>query len=438
WFSSCLWPFATLGWPQETDELEYFFPTDVLITAHDIIFFWVARMIMMALHFKKDVPFKEVFFNPLVNDSTGQKMSKSKGNVVDPMVIIDKNGTDVLRFTLTSLTTPGRNLLLGDEKIEGIRNFANKIWNGSKFVIASIKDLVENTGDDFWAGSPEDMKLNIWDRWILSRLNTAAAELEKNIEGFNYSQASRILYNFFWSEFCDWYLESSKTRLYDPPDKGDKRTCQFILWYVLENYLRLLHPFMPHITERIWQAVPHKGNSIMTASFPGVVNSLIDSEVEKRIIPVFEVISEVRKVRSELKINPGKKVSVCLSVPEPEALKEITENLGYIYNLAGVSKIEFRSAENDRGYIKATTGSIDIFIYILDAVDMDLEIKRIEDELKKVGTGMEKSRKKLENPNFTKKAPEEIISKERGRLEQAMQASKVLREQFEKMKNIKK
>lgn len=438
WFSSCLWPFATLGWPEETDELKHFFPTDVLITAHDIIFFWVARMIMMALHFKKEVPFSEVFINPLVNDSTGQKMSKSKGNAVDPMVIINKNGTDVLRFTLTSLTTPGRNLLLGDEKIEGIRNFANKIWNGSKFVIASIKDLAEDSSDDCWTGDPENMELNIWDRWILSRLNTAAAELGKNIEGFNYSQASRILYNFFWSEFCDWYLEASKTRLYDPPDKRDRRTCQFILWYVLENYLRLLHPFMPHITERIWQAIPHKGDSIMTASFPEAVDGLVDSKVETRIMPIFEVISEVRKVRSELKINPGKKVSICLSVPESEALKEITENLRYIYNLAGVSKIEFRSAENDRGYIKATTGSIDIYIYMLDAVDMDLEIKRIEDELEKVGSGMEKSRKKLENPSFIRKAPEEIISKERGRLEQAIQVSKILDGQLEKMKNIKK
>ena len=438
WFSSCLWPFATLGWPEETDDLKYFFPTDVLITAHDIIFFWVARMIMMGLHFKKEVPFKEVFINPLVNDSTGQKMSKSKGNAVDPMVIIDKNGTDVLRFTLASLTTPGRNLLLGDEKIEGIRNFANKIWNGSKFVIAAINDLTETDKDELLSGCPENMELNIWDRWILSSLDTAALELEKNVEGFNYSQASRILYNFFWSEFCDWYLESSKVRLYGEVDKKDKSTCQFVLWYILENYLRLLHPFMPHITERIWQAIPHKGDSIMTASFPEVAKKRIGKGAEKAIAPVFEVISEVRKVRSELKMNPGKKVSICLSVPEEEALKAITESREYIYLLAGVSKIEFRSAENDRGYIKATTGSIDIYIYMLDAVDMELEIKRIEDELKKVGSGMEKSRKKLENPNFTKKAPQEIISKERDRLEQAMQVSSVLKGQLEKMKNIKK
>ncbi len=438
WFSSCLWPFAVLGWPEDTDELEYYFPTDVLITAHDIIFFWVARMIMMALHFKKEVPFREVFINPLVNDSTGKKMSKSKGNAVDPMVIIDKNGADVLRFTLASLTTPGRNLLLGDEKIEGIRNFANKIWNGSKFVIASIKELVENTGDGLWADGPIGMELNAWDRWILSRLNTIIIELEKDLKGFNFSQASRILYDFFWSEFCDWYLESSKTRLHDPSDEKDRKTCQFVLWYVLENYLRLLHPFMPHITERIWQEIPHEGDSIMMAPFPEAAAVLIDSGIEKRIMPVFEIIGEVRKIRSELKINPGKKVSIRLSIPEQKVLEEISENSEYIYDLAKVSKIEFGSAENDRGYIKTTTGSIDIYIYILDAVDIGLEIKRIEDELKKAGTGVEKSRKKLENPDFIKKAPEEIISKERGKLEQAEQVSRVLYGQLGKMKNIKK
>ena len=248
WFSSCLWPFATLGWPRETEELKYFFPTDALITAHDIIFFWVARMIMMGLHFRGEVPFKEVFINPLVNDSSGQKMSKSKGNVVDPMTIIDEYGADVLRFTLTSLTTPGRNLLLGDEKIEGTRNFANKIWNGAKFVIASIKDITEDIGSGLSLDS-EEIKLNIWDRWILSRLNRTIEETGRDLRKYNFSQASRALYDFFWSGFCDWYLEASKTRLYSPLDESDKRTCQYVLWYVLESFLRCLHPFMPHLTE---------------------------------------------------------------------------------------------------------------------------------------------------------------------------------------------
>jgi valyl-tRNA synthetase len=438
WFSSCLWPFAVFGWPEETDELGYFFPTGLLITAHDIIFFWVARMIMMALHFRNEVPFKEVFINPLVNDASGQKMSKSKGNAVDPMFIIDKNGADVLRFTLTSLTTPGKNLLLGDEKIEGIRNFANKIWNGSKFVIASLKSAEEDIESIDRQDFTRDIDLNIWDRWILSRLNSAIAGLEADLEKFNFSGASRTLYNFFWSEFCDWYLESSKHRLYASPDNEDKKICRFVLWHVLETYMRLIHPFMPHISERIWQEIPHRGESIVRSNFPYVNGGLIDKDIEKRINPVFDIISEVRKVRSELKINPGEKVDICLDISIKEILEEVSENSGYICSLAGVSKIKYGNLKDYRGYIKTTTGSIDIYIYILDAVNIDLEIRRIEDELKKVKAGMEKSIKKLDNPGFIKKAPKEIILKEKTKLEQAGKISSILDRQLERMRKIKK
>jgi len=437
WFSSCLWPFATLGWPRQTEELQYFFPTDVLVTAHDIIFFWVARMIMMALHFRDDVPFSEVFINPLVNDSSGQKMSKSRGNVVDPMTIIDKYGADVLRFTLTSLTTPGRNLLLGDEKIEGIRNFANKIWNGSRFVITSITGFTEGMTPELFR-DPEAAALNIWDRWILSRLNRTVKQVEKSLGCYNFSQASRELYNFFWSEFCDWYLEASKTRLYSAVDEIDKRTCRYMLWYVLETYLRSLHPFMPHLTERIWQEIPHKGDTIMRAAFPGIREEQIDSRAENRLRPVFDVIGEVRKVRSELKINPGKKVGVCLHTSDDASLEEIRENSRFIHDLAGVEKLEFRDAGGEKGYIKTTTGGTDIYIYILEAVDIELEITRIREELGKNCALLEKSRKKLENADFIKKAPAHIIAMEQARLDGAGKVQKVLQEQLVKMINIKK
>jgi valyl-tRNA synthetase len=438
WFSSCLWPFAVFGWPEETDELGYFFPTDLLITAHDIIFFWVARMIMMSLHFRGVVPFKKVFINPLVNDSSGQKMSKSKGNVVDPMVIINKNGADVLRFTLTSLTTPGKNLLLGDEKIEGIRNFANKIWNGSKFVIASIKDAEEDIGNIDRNNIDRDAGLNIWDRWILSRLNRAIAGIEKDLEKFNFSGASRSLYNFFWSEFCDWYLESSKNRLYSSRDSEDKKVCRFMLWHVLETYLRLLHPFMPHISERVWQEIPHRGESIVRSSFPDINVNLIDKSIEKRIAPIFDIINEIRKIRSELKINPGEKVSIRLDISGKETLEDVSGNSGYIRSLAGISNISYGAPDDERGYIKTTTGSFDIYIYILDAVNIELEIKRIEDEIKKIRAGMEKSIKKLENPGFIKKAPKNIISKEKSKLDQADKIITILDGQLERMKKIKK
>ena len=444
WFSSCLWPFATMGWPERTRDLEYFFPTDILITAHDIIFFWVARMIMMSLHFMDDVPFKQVFINPLVNDSSGQKMSKSKGNAVDPMVIIDKNGADVLRFTLTSLTTPGKNLLLGDEKIEGTRNFANKIWNASKFVISAIEDFEQGKIDDdsgvfsIQDKNITDMDLDLWDRWIISRLNSTAGDVEKNLSRFNFSRASRSLYNFFWSEFCDWYLEASKVRLYNPLNGRDRSTCQFVLWYVLEKSLRIMHPFMPHITERIWQAIPHQGESIMVEDYPGADGSLIEKETEEAISAVFNIIGEVRKIRSELKINPGSKVNICLDIKEDDISKTVCENIEYMRSLARVDTIEFKSAGDQKGYIKTTTGNADIYIYILEAVDIDLEIKRISDEMAKIEAGMAKNMKKLENPQFIKKAPQEIIAKEKDRLKQAGKISAVLSEQLGKMKNIKK
>ncbi|MEE8325018.1 MAG: valine--tRNA ligase [Candidatus Humimicrobiaceae bacterium] len=444
WFSSCLWPFATLGWPEKTKDLEHFFPTDVLITAHDIIFFGVARMIVMALHFMDHVPFKQVFINPLVNDSTGKKMSKSKGNVVDPMVIIDKNGADVLRFTLTSLTTPGKNLLLGDEKIEGTRNFANKIWNASRFVISAIEENGQDStgtryGDiDLEVNNISEMDLDLWDKWIISRLNSTILDVEKNLLKFNFSTASRSLYNFFWSEFCDWYLESSKVRLYNSSDDRDKEVCQFVLWFVLEKYLKTMHPFMPHITERIWQAIPHKGKSIMVEEYPVADKTYIDKEAENTISPVFDIISEVRKIRSELKINPGSKVSICLDIKEDDISKSVSGNTKYIQSLARVDKIELRDAGERKGYIKTTIGSTDIYIYILDAVDIDLEIKRISDEMVKIEAGVAGSRKKLENPQFIEKAPEEIIIKEKNKLKQAGQINAVLTEQLDKMKNIKK
>ena len=437
WFSSCLWPFAVLGWPEDTEDLKYFFPTDVLITAHDIIFFWVARMIMMGLHFMDHVPFSQVFINPLVNDASGQKMSKSKGNVVDPMTIIDEYGADVLRFTLTSLTTPGRNLLLGDEKIEGTRNFANKIWNGARFVISSIKDISPDTDSCIL---PHTVKkgFNLWDRWILSRLDHAAGDVEKNLSCFNFSQASRTLYDFFWSEFCDWYLEASKPRLYSPAHEDDRKTCQHVLWHVLETYLRLLHPFMPHLTEMIWQNLPHKGESIMVSSFPVASEDRTDDMAENTIRPVFDIIGEVRKVRSELKINPGKKVEVRLNTERDGLRGAVEDNLRFIYQLAGVEKIVFASAEHEKGYIKTAAGGFDIYIYILEAVDIDLEIQRITDEIKKNRLLMEKSRNKLENPGFMENAPSGVIDKEKNKLKQSQEIADALAGQLDKMARINK
>src|SRR4030043_1781546 len=324
WFSSCLWPFAVFGWPEKTGDLEYFFPTDTLVTAHDIIFFWVARMIMMSLYFRKVVPFKEVFINPLVNDASGQKMSKSRGNVVDPVDIINQKGADVLRFTLTSLATPGRNLNLGDEKIEGVRNFANKLWNASKFVTANLKD------EDMAGIDIGRLDLDIWDKWILSRLNRTIRGVEKYLGKYNFSFASRILVSFLWNDYCDWYIESAKVKIYSPKNSGDKKTALFILWYVLEKYLKLLHPFMPFATERIWQSIPHSGESIMVESFPESDPARIDPHTEGEIKVLFDVISEIGKIRSELKINPASRVKISLLAGEEKSKAMLEKNNEYI------------------------------------------------------------------------------------------------------------
>ena len=432
WFSSCLWPFAALGWPEETSELKCFFPTSVLITGHDIVFFWVARMVMMSLYFTGKIPFKEVFINPLVSDSHGQKMSKSKGNVVDPMEIIDKYGADVLRFTLTSLATPGKNVLLGEEKIEGTRNFANKLWNASKFVISSIKST--NNIKDI---NIENLDLNIWDRWILSRLNDTIAETEKYLEKYNFSFASRLLYNFFWGEYCDWYIESTKNRIYLLKDDREKKAACYILWNVLEKYLRLLHPFMPMVTEKIWQNIPHQGASIMISKFPEFSKSKINKKTEKEIKVLFDVIGEIRKIRSELKINPSSKVKVNLVVNDKEKEKILKQNQSYIYSLAKVGSLKFTGSLSHKGYIKTTRGGVDIYIYILDVVDIGLEINRIAGEIKKVKKDAERSSKKISNPEFLKKAPKEIVNKEKEKITQFSKVIRILDEQLVKMKSIK-
>lgn len=430
WFSSCLWPFAVFGWPEETEDLKYFFPTDTLVTAHDIIFFWVARMIMVSLYFRKDIPFREVFITPLVNDEKGQKMSKSRGNVIDPMDIIEKKGTDVLRFTLASLTTPGKNLILGDDKIEGIRNFANKLWNGSKFVLSNLDRSL-----DFNEDVLKQLDLNLWDEWIISGLNRAIRDVEKHLTKYNFSFASKVLVNFFWNDYCDWYIESAKVRIYRDSEGKKKESALFILWYVLEKYLRILHPFMPFVTEKIWKNIPHSGESLVIKDYPGFRPEKISLKAEGRIKILFKVISEIRKVRSELKINPAKKLKINLKAGDSN--KELLEsNKEYICALAKASEVEFKDCSGERGYIKTAADNIDIFIYVLDAVDIELEVKRVKDQVRKVEAEEQKSQKKLLNTDFIKKAPAEIVAKEKSKLKEADKMLAVLKEQLKRIKNI--
>ena len=492
WFSSNLWPFAMMKWPQKTAELDYFFPTNVLITGHDIIFFWVARMIMMSLYFMKEVPFKEVFINPLVNDIFGQKMSKSKGNVIDPMTIIDKNGADVLRFTLASLTTPGKNMLLGEDKIEGSRNFANKLWNASKFVIANIQ------GTDVINMDPKDLVLNHWDKWILSKLAKTIKSLERYLEKYSISFACKCLTDFFWNDYCDWYIESAKSRIYEkkysddkssssvasaqntaavksvdhpttitrhgssgygtesdgiePGNSGsmiefgdsgktkDRKAAIFVLWYVLERYLKILHPFMPFITEKIWQSIPHEGASIIVSEFPGLKNRILDkadNSAENELLKVFNIISEIRKIRSELKINPASRVSVYINPHDIFVEKMLKSNSNYIKDLAKLSEMIIGRPVDNKGFIKTLRDENEIFVYILDAVDIELEIKRINNEIRKVMQEKDKSSAKIENPQFLDKAPKDIIKKEKLKLGQALKIILSLQEQLNLLQSIK-
>jgi valyl-tRNA synthetase len=524
WFSSNLWPFAMMKWPQKTAELDYFFPTNVLITGHDIIFFWVARMIMMSLYFMKEVPFKEVFINPLVNDIHGQKMSKSKGNVIDPLTIIDKNGADVLRFTLASLTTPGKNLLLGDDKIEGSRNFANKLWNASKFVTANIQ------GANVMDLDPKTLMLDPWDKWILSRLAKTVKTLERYLEKYSISFACKCLTDFFWNDYCDWYIESAKSRIYEKkPDEGmgaggigeskadsaesntafksdegtvtftepgigvsgarepgvkpaninlnaesvsviiesgggiiesisgsgvepgssepgntdkarDRQAAQFVLWYVLERYLKLLHPFMPFITEKIWQSIPHDGESIIISEFPVAKSRILDktdNNIENEVIKVFNTISEIRKIRSELKINPASRVIVYINPADAAFEKILRNNERYIKNLAKLSEMEIGRPDDNKGFIKTLRDDSEIYVYILDAVDIELEISRINNEIRKVMLEKDKSSAKIENPQFMDKAPKDIIKKEKLKLDGALKVIQSMQEQLNLLQSIK-
>jgi valyl-tRNA synthetase len=435
WFSSDMWPFASLGWPDDTQELHYFFPTNLLITAHDIIFFWVARMIMMSLYFMKDIPFKEVFINPLVNDAKGQKMSKSKGNVVDPVELIDKYGCDVLRFTLASLTTPGRNLLLGEEKIEGSRNFANKIWNASKFVISGLSGFEEEIKNI----KLKDLTLDIWDKWILERLNLTIKGFEKYINKFNFAFATKLAYNFFWSEFCDWYIEISKKKVYSQNTR-DKKTAAFILHYVLENYLKLLHPIMPFLTEEVWQNIPHSGDSIMVENFPAAQKKYLSKKENDQINILFLIISEIRKIRSEHKVNPSIKIKIYFVIrKESTILKElIVENEDYIKLLCKSDKINYDIPSSINSLIKTTVKDLEIYIDTSQSVNMELEIKRIEDEIRKISEQRDKSEMKISNPQFILKAPKEIIEKEKNKVLEYNETISSLENELKLLKEIKK
>ncbi len=423
WFSSALWPFSTLGWPEKTKELSVYYPTSVLITSFDIIFFWVARMIMMGLHFMKDVPFRDVYIHALVRDAEGQKMSKSKGNVIDPLVMIDQYGTDAFRFTLTAFAAQGRDIKMSTERIEGYRNFANKIWNASRFVMMNLEE-------DF-APNAELLTPNssLPDKWILSRLNTVTKEVQSALTEYRFNDVASNLYHFIWHEYCDWYLELSKPALFfEDVGLPSRKATQTVLAYVLETALRLLHPIMPYITEEIWQTLPEtvrsqksetRKESIMVSAYPVADMKMINAGIEQKMQTFMELNMAVRNIRGEMNIPPSKRIPVNVKAETDELLSLLDSTSTLTIAVSGAS--EFKVSKTMTKPKAAATGVIkdgEVYVPLEGIIDLTQERDRLQKEIAKISKDIEVFSKKLSNKNFVDKAPKEVVEKDTAKLEE--------------------
>ncbi len=407
WFSSALWPFSTMGWPKKTPELAYFYPTSVLVTGYDIIFFWVARMIFMGLEFMDDIPFGHVFIHGLVRDGEGRKMSKSLGNGIDPLDVIEKYGADTLRFTLMTGNTPGNDMRFYWERVESSRNFANKIWNASRFVLMNLEGFDP-------ARTPGDYTLA--DRWILSRYAQTAAEVTANLEKFELGEAARSLYEFIWSEYCDWYIETAKARLYNKEDAAGRATAQYVLWYVLGNTLKLLHPFMPFISEAIWRHLPHEGESIVRAAWPVPPADLADDAAEAAMGTVMETVKAIRNMRAEVNVPPGKKSEVILlAAAEQQAV--LTDNAQYVRTLAAAEPVTVLplTAAKPENAMTAVVSGVEVYLPLRGLIDVEKETARLGKERENLEKEVARVAGKLANESFVAKAPAEVIEKERAK-----------------------
>ncbi|MDI3532429.1 MAG: valyl-tRNA synthetase [Synergistaceae bacterium] len=414
WFSSALWPFSTLGWPDDTVELRYFYPTSLLVTGFDIIFFWVARMIMMGLEFMDDVPFRQVYVHALVRDEEGQKMSKSRGNVIDPLDVIAEYGADALRFTLCSLTVQGRDIFLSAQRIETYRFFLNKLWNACRLALINLGDC-EGNGTSF---SLPSSALRLHDRWILSKINHTIKEVTNFLEGYFFGEASRLLYDFTWGELCDWYLEMAKPALRG--DEGEERRIASleILLYVFRRLLLLLHPFIPFVTEELWHAFAFEGQSIEMVPWPQDMPVLDNPKATEDMALLQESIRAIRNLRAQSRFAPQKKAPrACFSFA-PEARHVVEENVDLISLLASVEEIRFVEEKPHRS-LTAVLPQGNIYLEVGGMIDVDAEIGRLEKLLVETCKEMERSERKLADENFLSKAPEEVVEKEKARLYEA-------------------
>jgi len=433
WFSSALWPFSTMGWPEQTETLNKFYPTSCLVTGFDILFFWVARMMMMGHKFMGQVPFKDVYIHALVRDAQGQKMSKSKGNVIDPLHIVDEFGADAFRFTLTSFAAMGRDVKLSTDRIGGYRNFCNKLWNASRFTLMNLEGF-----------DPSDIDLNAHelsdaDRWILTRLEEASRQTNSALDDYKFNEAASTLYAFTWHNFCDWYIEMAKDDLYGD-DPQAKLRVQSVLFTVLEQLLRLLHPIMPFITEEIWQVLPGQRpcESIMQANYPDGSGLPTDSVGAERMELVMDVIRAIRNIRGEMDVPPGKQVTALLDCKSEEACRILEEGAAAIRVLGKVGEMTIgQSLDRPEQSATQVAGEVEISLPLAGLVDIAEEEKRLQKEIAKVQKDVDLFTRKLANEKFVANAPAHVLEKDRGKLKDAEEKIGVLQESLGKIQALK-
>lgn len=431
WFSSALWPFSTMGWPDKTPDLQHFFPTSVLVTGYDIIFFWVARMMFATCEFMKEVPFKDVFIHGLVRDSQGRKMSKSLGNGIDPLEVSDMYGADALRFTLVTGNTPGNDMRFYMERVEANRNFANKIWNASKFVIMNLEDY-----DPEFVPTTDDFTLA--DRWILTSFNQVVRQVTKGLGSYELGDAAATVYDFTWNSFCDWYIELAKQRLYKSDDKRSRQTAQYVLVRVLTGALALLHPFMPFVTEHLWQHLPHEGESLIVAPWPTVDEALDFAEDAATMNIMMEAVKAIRNMRAEANVPMGKKAPVTL-VPADEAMAEVLHTYEtYFKTLAFVDEVHIlktTDAKPENAVVTVVPRS-EVYLLLKDLIDVEKETARVAKEQEKTRGEIERLEKKLSNKGFTDKAPEAVVAKEKEKLAAYREKAEALNKRMEDLKHL--
>jgi len=429
WFSSALWPFSTLGWPEKTKELEMFYPTSVLITSFDILFFWVARMMMMGLHFMNEVPFRDVYLHALVRDKHGQKMSKSKGNVLDPLTLMDQYGTDALRFTLTAFAAQGRDIKLSEERIEGYRHFVNKVWNAARFALLHLSE------EDL-ATQIRREELDLAHRWILSRANSTTGEVCRALDEYRFNEAASSVYQFVWHEFCDWYLEWIKPDLYGS-DQARAAQGRRVLLDVLETALKLLHPVMPFVTEEIWQALPGKRESIMIAPFPEYDQAAHDPAAEEQARLFMDVVSGIRNIRSESQLHPTAQVEVIISCPDQGKRDTLLALASSIQGLVRAKSIEIVAvATRPKGAAANIVGDVEIFVPLAGLIDVAQEEEKLNREMRRLNQELARAQAKLENPKFLENAPKEVIAKERDKVEEARQTLAKIQENLSRLAEL--